>query len=203
MIADEMTEDPRKSSQDLLAAAAKGDDQAVQMLLARHMPHLRAFVRLRCGAELRAKESASDLVQSVCRDVLQNMGGFKWEGEAAFRAWLCTAAARKVADRAAYWTTGRRDVAKEASGGDEALLMIYRQSASPSQVAQGKEALERIEGAFDQLPDDYREAILLSRILGLPREEVAKRMGKTEDSVRHLLFRGLAQLARLVEEKRD
>lgn len=196
-------DDAQPSSEALLAAAAQGDEHAVQSLLHQHLPHLRAFIRLRCGAELRAKESASDLVQSVCRDVIQNMGGFQWEGEAAFRAWLCTAAARKVADRAAFWTTGRRDVAKEATGGDEALLSVYRQSASPSQVAQGKEALERIEGAFDKLPEEYREAIVLSRILGLPREEVAKRMGKTEDSVRHLLFRGLAQLARLVEEKKS
>jgi RNA polymerase sigma-70 factor (ECF subfamily) len=196
-------DDAKLSTENLLAAAQKGDEQAVQSLLHRHLPQLRAFIRLRCGAELRAKESASDLVQSVCRDVIQNMGGFQWEGEAAFRAWLCTAAARKVADRAAYWNTARRDVAKEATGGDEALLMVYRQSASPSEVVQGREALERIEGAFDKLPEDYREAIVLSRILGLPREEVAKRMGKTEDSVRHLLFRGLAQLARLVEEKKS
>ncbi|MCB9897461.1 MAG: sigma-70 family RNA polymerase sigma factor [Planctomycetes bacterium] len=168
-------------------------------LLEEHLPRLRAYVRLRCGAALRAKESASDLVQSACRDVLANMGGFRWEGEAAFRGWLYTAASRKVADRAEYWQAKLRDVRREEPGdGDLALLDVYRRSATPSQVAMGKEALERIERAFDELSDDYREAVVLARVLGLPRAEVARRMGKTEDAVRHLLFRGLAQLGRKI-----
>ncbi len=190
------------SEAELVARAATGDKEAVEALIAHHIPQVRAFVRLKAGPELRAKESASDLVQSVFRDVLANLSGFKWEGEAAFRAWLCTAAARKVADRANFWKAERRDVKREA-GGDDALLDVYRKSAGPSALVRGKEALEQIEGAFDQLSPDYREAVILSRVLGLSRAEVAQRMGKTEDSVRHLLFRGLAQLARLVDAKGD
>lgn len=183
----------------LLERAGRGDSAAVQELVLAHLPRLRAFVRLRLGAALRAKESASDLVQSVCRDLLEHLEGFRWEGEAAFRSWLYIAAARKVADKAEYWDAQRRDHRREAAGGDELLLEVYRQSASPSQAASSKEAMTRIEAAFDLLPPDYREAVLLSRILSLPRSEVARRMGKTEDSVRHLLFRGLAQLSKLLE----
>ena len=179
----------------LVQAAARGDAEAVRALVEDHLPRLRAFVRLRCGAALRARESASDLVQSACRDVLANLDGFRWEGEAAFRSWLYTAAARKVADRAEYWQAQRRDAARDAPD-ERALLEVYRRSATPSQVAMGRESLERIESAFDELPDDYREAVVLSRVLGLPRAEVARRMGRTEVSVRHLLFRGLAQLGR-------
>ena len=127
--------------------------------------------------------------------MLANLEGFEWEGEAAFRSWLYTAAARKVADRAEYWQAQRRDAARDAPD-EQALLEVYRRSATPSQVAMGRESLERIESAFDELPDDYREAVVLSRVLGLPRAEVARRMGRTEVSVRHLLFRGLAQLGR-------
>ena len=180
----------------LVQAAARGDAEAVRALVEDHLPRLRAFVRLRCGATLRARESASDLVQSACRDVLANLDGFRWEGEAAFRSWLYTAAARKVADRAEYWQAQRRDIARDDLGDERALLEVYRRSATPSQVAMGRESLERIESAFDELPDDYREAVVLSRVLGLPRAEVARRMGRTEVSVRHLLFRGLAQLGR-------
>lgn len=185
------------AAQDLAERAARGDADAVEQLLEQHLPRLRAYIRIRCGADLRAKESASDLAQSVCRDVLKNMDNFRWEGDAAFRAWLYTAAQRKVADKAQFWKMARRDHEREHKGdGDQALLDVYRQTASPSQVALGREALERIEAAFDALPPDYREAVLLHRILGLSRAEVAERMGKTEDSVRHLLFRGLAQLSR-------
>jgi len=180
----------------LVERAAGGDDSAVEELLVRNIPRLRAFVRLRCGPELRAKESASDLVQSMCRDVLQNMDGFRWEGAESFRAWLYTAAARKVADRAEFWRAQRRDPGREHGAGDEALLAVYRESATPSRVLAGREGVEHIERAFDDLSPDYREAVLLSRVLGLPRAEVARRMGKSEDSVRDLLFRGLAQLSK-------
>lgn len=191
----------QSQTQSLVERAGRGDPGAVQELLLAHLPRLRAFVRLRCGAALRAKESASDLVQSVCRDLLLHLDGFRWEGEAGFRAWLYTAAARKVADRAEYWGAQRRDAGREVGVSDEALLEVYRTSATPSQAASSKEALARIEAAFDALPADYREAVLLSRILDLPRAEVARRMGRSEDSVRHLLFRGLAQLSKRLDEE--
>jgi RNA polymerase sigma-70 factor (ECF subfamily) len=189
----------------LVDAAAGGDTGAVEVLLERHLPSLRAYVRLRAGAKLRARESASDLVQSVCRDVLQNLDRFRYPGESAFRAWLYATAMRKIADRAEYWGAARRDPAREAaplphaahSGADDQRLFdVYRGSfATPSQAAMGREALARIEEAFERLPEDYREVIVLSRIVGLSRAEVAGQMQRTEASVRNLLSRALAELA--------
>ena len=75
-----------------------GDRRAVQQLLERHLPSLRAYVRLRAGAVIPRHESGSDLVQSVCRDVLENLDRFRYPGEAAFRAWLYATALRKIAD---------------------------------------------------------------------------------------------------------
>lgn len=186
----------------LVTRVMRGDQNAFDLLVDRYHPRLRAFVRLRFGPNLRAKESATDLVQSVCRELFGDRGGFQFQGETAFRNWLFTAAARKIADRAEHWNAARRDVAREVRPDeDQALLEIYRASAfSPSQIVAGREAMERIERAFDELPEDYREAIVLSRLLGMSRAEVAEKMGKTEDSVRHLLFRGLAQLSRILEK---
>jgi RNA polymerase sigma-70 factor (ECF subfamily) len=145
-------------------------------------------------------------VQSVCRDVLQNLDRFRYPGESAFRAWLYATAMRKIADRAEYWGAARRDPAREVapaahaaqhSGGDEQRLFdVYRDSLpTPSQAAMGREALARIEEAFERLPEDYREVIVLSRIVGLSRAEVAAQMQRTEASVRNLLSRALAELA--------
>ena len=50
------------------------------------------------GPQLRAKESASDLVQSVCREVLGRLDRFQHGGEAGFRHWLYATALRKVRD---------------------------------------------------------------------------------------------------------
>ena len=55
-------------------SASGGDAAAIGQLLEQHLPRLRAFVRLRMGAQLRARESASDIVQSTCREILENMG---------------------------------------------------------------------------------------------------------------------------------
>jgi RNA polymerase sigma-70 factor, ECF subfamily len=198
---------------ELVTAAAGGDTAAVQQLLQRHMPGLRAYVRLRAGATLRKHESSSDLVQSVCRDVLENMGRFRYPGEAAFRAWLYATALRKIADRAEYWKAAKRDPVREvrldgrggstsapSSQDDARLIDVYRASFfSPSQAAMGREALARIESAFEKLPEDYREVIVLSRVVGLSRAEIAERMGRTEASVRNLVSRALAELAEHLE----
>jgi len=196
----------------LVTAAAGGDTGAVQQLLQRHLPGLRAYVRLRAGATLRRHESSSDLVQSVCRDVLENMGRFRYPGEAAFRAWLYATALRKIADRAEYWRAAKRDPGREVpldargtataptATDDARLIEVYRASFfSPSQAAMGREALARIEQAFEKLPEDYREVIVLSRVVGLSRTEIAERMGRTEASVRNLVSRALAELAEHLE----
>ena len=72
----------------LVAAAARQDRAAIEQLLVRHLPGLEAFVRLRMGPVLRGVATAPDLVQSVCREVLGDLGDFEFRGEAPFRAWL-------------------------------------------------------------------------------------------------------------------
>jgi RNA polymerase sigma factor (sigma-70 family) len=55
--------------------------------------------------------------------------------------------------------------------------------------------LARLQAAFDALDADEREVVLLSRVAGLSRAEVAQTMGRTENGVRNLLHRTLAKLA--------
>ena len=71
-------------------------------LLERHVPSLRKFLRLRCGPRIRDMESVSDLVQSVCREALQELDDFEYRGEPAFRAWLFRLAERRVVDRVRF-----------------------------------------------------------------------------------------------------
>ncbi len=180
------------------ALFARGDEAALERLIAAHLPGLRAFVRVRLGPALRAKESGSDVVQSVCREVLEHMDRFQHPGEGAFRAWLYTTAMRKISNRAEYFTAAKRDVAREVH--DSQVLGAYQAMPTPSQFAMGREALERIESSLDALSEDQREVVLLTRIVGLSRAEVAERMERTEASVRSLLTRALAELSdRLVD----
>ena len=71
-------------------------DATVVDLLERNMPALQAFIRLRMGNALSARESSSDVLQSVCRELIAARGHVHFDGEAAFRSWLYTAALRKI-----------------------------------------------------------------------------------------------------------
>ena len=88
---------------DLMRKATSGDGAAMDRLLERHLPALRAFVRLRAGPAVAEHESNSDLVQSVCREVLEGAGAFEYRGEAAFKSWLFTTALRKIVEKDRYY----------------------------------------------------------------------------------------------------
>jgi RNA polymerase sigma-70 factor (ECF subfamily) len=182
----------------LALEASHGDQEAVDELLVRHLPGLRTYVHLKVGGLVRAREAESDIVQSVCREVLQRAGAYTYGGEAGFRHWLFTTALRKILDKRAFHTAERRDVRSEAPPDSDpgAGPAGGARFASPSGVAMGREELERMSEAFEELDPDHKEVILLSRVVGLSRAEVAAEMDRTEASVRNLLHRGLARLSR-------
>ena len=68
---------------ELSRKALSRDPVAIDHLLERHLPALRAFVRLRAGPTVARNESSSDVVQSVCREILMGAGRFEYQGEAA------------------------------------------------------------------------------------------------------------------------
>jgi RNA polymerase sigma-70 factor (ECF subfamily) len=191
---------------DLAEAAARGDGSALGRLLEHYLPELRAFVRLRAGPLVRARESNSDLVQSVCREILQHGESFRFASEDAFRRWLFTTTLRKLVDRRDHWLAAKRDAMREVSfggesdaGAEERLAIAYRSLSSPSRHAMARETIERLEAAFDDLPEDYREVVTLAKVAGLSRAEIAAQMGRSEGSVRMLLVRALAELAARLE----
>lgn len=198
----------RPGSQDslwLAERAAEGDRDAVDALLERYLPDLRAFVRLRAGAALRDRESTSDLVQSTCREVLTRMDRFRFADETAFRRWLLTTAQRKIADRADYYTAQKRAgereerMARESGADDEHLQAAYQRFSSPSHRVILKDEVDRIERAFDHLTEEQREVVTLAHIVGLPRREIAEQLGKSENAVRIVLHRALARIAEVVK----
>jgi RNA polymerase sigma-70 factor (ECF subfamily) len=167
----------------------------VATLLEQHLPALRAFVRLKAGPSLLAKESCSDLAQSVCRDVLENAERFRFGGEAEFRKWLFTTAMRKIADRAEHWRAGKRDQARERGGLEEDEMRGLAGIYTPSGQAAAREELQRVEAAFGKLAPEKQEVVLMARLMGLSHAQIAQELGKTEVAVRSILSRALAELS--------
>ena len=124
--------------QDLTAARA-GDQHAFDSLFARTMPQLIAFLRVKVGRLVGARESVRDLAQSVCREVLEDMDDFEYNGDAAFRHWLFQQASRKIIDRHRYLRRARRDAGREVAVDApetevQSLLDCYATFCTPSQV---------------------------------------------------------------------
>ncbi len=182
----------------LLQQTRTGDPHALEQMLIRYLPRLRAFVRARAGARLRQLESCSDLVQSACRDVLAALPEFEWRGEAEFRNFLFRAAWRKVVDRARWHGAQARDANREQPLVDADGAFVAS-ALTPSRDLQSHEELGAIEAALDQLPDDYREAVILRRVLGLSYAEIAAELERSQGAVRNLVSRGLARLSAYLE----
>jgi len=189
----------------LVQQATAGDPVALDALVMQHVSALRAFIRLRTCNRVRQHESESDLVQSVCREVLEGAGNFDYRGHAAFKGWLFTAALRKIIEKDDYYTAKKRDVGKNvplqrsSPEGEGHLLAAYSSICTPSRAAEANEELERIELLFDELPEEYREVITLARVVGLSHAEIAVKMGRSEPACRQLLKRALVRLAVLLE----
>jgi RNA polymerase sigma-70 factor, ECF subfamily len=152
--------------------------------------------------KLRVKESSSDIVQSVCRELLTHQDRFRHPSEGAFAAWLFTTARRKIQKRARDLDRQKRDVAREQSGDDVDLAVVasaYARFSSPSASIMRREEVERLEAALEQLSPEHREVLTLAHLAGLSRAEIAAQIGSTEEAVRALLYRAMAKLSLLLE----
>jgi len=189
-----------RNDEDLVRRTRSGDDVALEALLEQNLPRLRAFVRAKVGARLAQQESCSDLVQSACREVLIALPEFEYRGETEFRSFLFQAALRKIIDRARWHGAQARDAAREQAIGEATGDLALATFLTPSRDLQSREELHRLEAAFDGLPDEYREAIVLRRIVGLSYGEIAADLERTEGAARNLVYRGLARLSELLQE---
>jgi RNA polymerase sigma-70 factor (ECF subfamily) len=189
----------------LVAAAKGGEPDAFETLLAAHLDDVRAFIRLQVDVRVRQREAVSDFVQSACREVLEGLPRFEYRGPESFRAWLFTTVLNKVREKHVFHRAQKRDVAREAPPAPSVSNDIYSSlcspQASPSQHAIGTELSERIERAIDQLPEDQRQVLLLSRVVGLSHAEIAERMERSELATRSLLSRALVRLLAVLEQR--
>ena len=68
----------------------------------------------------------------------------------------------------------------------------------PEQTVIAREELRRLEAAIAQLPPRCRQVVMMRRVEGLSRSEIAERLGITEDTVSVHLKRGMSALADLL-----
>jgi len=179
----------------------QGDRGALDELLQSYLPQLHAFVRVRLGAKLHARESSLDVVNSVCRELLSARDAFDFRGEDRFRAWLFTTALNKVRERHRRLHSGMRDVEREEPASNLDSFAAFAPLLTPSQDAIGHETEHLLREALGALEEDHREVITLARLVQLPHRVIAEVMDRSEEATRKLLARAMRQLIRELRQR--
>ncbi len=76
-------------------------------------------------------------------------------------------------------------------------LGIALDEPGPERTAIGRQELRRFQAALDQLPQRWREVIIMRKIEGFTRQEIAVRLGIAERTVSLHLASGVVALANL------
>jgi len=91
----------------------------------------------------------------------------------------------------------RSRVVSIVSGGSLDQLDVAQPDASVEEHMEFQDEIQEVAKALAQLPETYRETLILRRVEGLSQKETAQRLGVTEKTVENHTARGLAMLIKL------
>ncbi|HTU89419.1 MAG TPA: sigma-70 family RNA polymerase sigma factor [Gemmataceae bacterium] len=193
---------PRPDPEQLLELARAGDSSALGQLFVLYHSYLELLARLQIGRRLQGKVDAADLVQETFLQAQLHFSQFQGTNEAELVSWLRQILASRMAKLIRYYCgTQRRDVRLErqlAVELDQSSRLLDQSfvapDSTPSERAARREQAVLLADSLQQLPDDYREVLILHHLQGLSLPEVARRLSRSLDSVKNLWLRGLARL---------
>lgn len=171
----------------LVAAAQAGDRRALDDLLRRHYDRVHAVCRRIAGSTRDADDAAQEAMISIVR------GLPRFDGRAQFSTW-----AYRIATNAALDELRRRKRRPT-------LHAVSDEGAQPEPVdplaerrLAGVADRLSIDAALDELPDEFRTAVVLRDIADLDYAEIADALGVPVGTVKSRIARGRHQLANLV-----
>jgi RNA polymerase sigma-70 factor (ECF subfamily) len=190
----------------LLAMARAGDRDALGKLLQVYRNYLHLLACAHLGADLRLRLNPSDLVQETFVDACADFAGFRGATEAELVVWLRKILVRNLADQARRHKAQARDARREESLEvllDRSSMAIHKalaeSASSPSAQAMRQERAVVLADKLAQLPEDYRQVLILRSLLHLKFDDVSVRMGRSSVAVRLLWMRALERLRGLLE----
>jgi RNA polymerase sigma factor (sigma-70 family) len=170
------TADP---DEDLVVRVGRGDEAAIQALVARKLPRMLALARRMLGDAAEAEDVAQEVFLRVWRQAPA------WRpGAARFDTWM-----HRVAINLCYDKLRKRR--------EEVVADPPERPDPDAQPDRGLHAAEvgaRVSAALDLLPQRQREAILLCHYQELSNIEAARLMGVSVEALESLLSRGRRSL---------
>ena len=179
--------------------ARQGQQEAQGRLLECYRNYLRLLAQLQIDRRLQSKADPSDVVQETFLEAGRGFGKFRGTTEAELLAWLRRILASRVAKLIGKFHHARcRDVRLERQLDVEldrsSQLARALVGASPSQSAARREQAVLLADALGRLSPDYRQVIIFRHLEALTFPEVARRTGRSLDSVKKLWIRAVAAL---------
>lgn len=181
-----MSNDP--DFDELMALLRAGDEDAAARLFRRYARRLVGLARVRLDHRLRSKLDPDDVVQSVFRSFFRRLAGGQWEVPHWDGLWalLVVMTVRKCGRKAQHFRAACRHVGREAA----TLTDVSAAGPGPLESAALADTLARLAARLDD-----RDRLVLEHVIdGYTPAEVARKIGRGEQTVRRALDRIRRQL---------
>ena len=176
----------------LLRRAQGGDPEAFGQL----MQPLEQLVWRVCWHYTGNREAAEDCGQEAMVRIWRSLGNYR--GDCALESWIYRIAANCCMD----W------LRKKKRDRSVSIEPLREQGFDPADPAPGteeqavrKDESRRLREAVAQLPEDQRDALILTQLEKVPYEEAARRLGVEEGTVKSRVNRAKARLKEILSEK--
>lgn len=193
-------------TEELLAGARRGSDEAVDRLMERHRRSLERMVRGRLNRAVARRVDASDVVQEALLTASRRLTEYVRDPRMPFHAWLRQLTRDRLADTYRRQFADKRNVACEQSvGGDgsrplQAAAEAHDEGLTPAAGLLHKEFFERFHAAVDRLDDGEKEIILMRHSEQLTNSQAAELLGLSQPAAAMRYLRALRQLKSLLGE---
>jgi len=171
---------------DLVARARTGDLDAFGDLVARHQGGLVRYLTHMVSNVSDAEDVAQDTLLRAHRALKD------FRGQSSFKTWLY-----QIATNAARTHLDKRRTRREDQPDELERLEV----ASGEQVERRIVAHDQLRRALAELPEEWREAVLLRDIEGLEYREIALALDIPIGTVESRIFRGRQRLKQIVTSK--
>jgi RNA polymerase sigma-70 factor (ECF subfamily) len=179
------------SEHELIRRAREGDEDAFESLVAMHADRVYGALR-RFGLD---GSEADEVAQEVFVRAWRGLSRF--QERAQFSTWLY-----RIAFNEAQRQLSRRGPAPAEAGpdGDDPILSLPGSARlEPAAQTLDREFERAVEDALDQLPAEWRAAVVLRDLEGLSTQEAAEIAGVGQAALKSRLHRGRMQLRVLLE----
>jgi RNA polymerase sigma-70 factor (ECF subfamily) len=196
--------DPLAEAVPWLPAARAGSREALGHLFEACRGYLLLIARQELDPALRAKGSASDLVQQTFLEAQNDLPRFHGTTPEALRAWMRRLLLNNLANFRRDHGRQKRRASREVSlsAGDSSALCagaLCAAAPSPSSALMRDEQTEALERAVSRLSPDHRQVIQFRYREEKSFEEIAGLMRRSPNAVRKLWARAVESLQHELE----